>query len=87
MPHRVQTMRGPNAGTGTSSDHGSALKIVRWWHCLIVDFGVGVVGVVGAGVQVLLAAEFEQLDAVVGADLVSEIVEECTRFERAGSRP
>jgi hypothetical protein len=55
--------------------------------CLIVDFGVGVVGVVGAGVQVLLAAEFEQLDAVVGADLVSEIVEECTRFERAGSRP
>jgi hypothetical protein len=51
---------------------------------LIVDFGVGGVGVVGAGVQVLLAAEFEQLDAVVGADLVSEIVEECTRFERAG---
>ena len=36
--------------------------------CLIVDFGVGVIG---AGVQMLLAAEFEQLDAVVRVDLVS----------------
>jgi hypothetical protein len=33
IPHRVQTIRGPNVGTGTSSDHGSALKIARWWHC------------------------------------------------------
>jgi hypothetical protein len=32
MPHRVHTMRGPNVGTGTSSGHGSALKIARWWH-------------------------------------------------------
>jgi hypothetical protein len=40
---------------------------------LIVDFAVVWIG---AGVQVLLAAEFEQLDAVVGADLVSEVVEE-----------
>jgi hypothetical protein len=30
MPQRVQIMRGPNVGTGTSSDHGSALKIARW---------------------------------------------------------
>jgi hypothetical protein len=29
MPQRVHTMRGPNDGTGMSSDHGSA----RWWHC------------------------------------------------------
>jgi hypothetical protein len=29
---RVHTMRGPNVGTGTSSDHRSALKIARWWH-------------------------------------------------------
>ena len=36
--------------------------------CLIVDFGIGVIG---AGVEMLLAAEFEQLDAVVRADLVS----------------
>src|SRR5271157_1156088 len=33
IPHRVQIMRGPNDGTGTSSDHGSALRIARWWHC------------------------------------------------------
>ena len=33
MPQRVHTMRGPNVGTGTSSDHGSALMIARWWHC------------------------------------------------------
>ena len=32
-PHRVHTMRGPNVGTGTSSDHGSALRIARRWHC------------------------------------------------------
>jgi hypothetical protein len=32
MPQRVHTMRGPNVGTGTSSDHGSALMIARWWH-------------------------------------------------------
>jgi hypothetical protein len=25
-------MRGPNVGTGTLSDHGSALRIVLWWH-------------------------------------------------------
>jgi hypothetical protein len=35
---------------------------------LIVDFGVG--DVICAGVQVLFAADFEQLDAVVRADLV-----------------
>jgi hypothetical protein len=35
---------------------------------LIVDFAVVWIG---AGVQVLLAAEFEQLDAVVGADPAS----------------
>jgi hypothetical protein len=33
MPQRVHTIRGPNVGTGTSSDHWSALKIARWWHC------------------------------------------------------
>jgi hypothetical protein len=33
IPHRLHTIRGPNTGTGTSSDHGSALKIARWWHC------------------------------------------------------
>src|SRR6266446_1456506 len=43
---------------------------------LIVDFGVGVVGVICAGVQMLFAAEFEQLDAVVSADLFSVVVEE-----------
>jgi hypothetical protein len=32
MPHRVHTMRGPNAGTGTSSGQLSALRIARWWH-------------------------------------------------------
>jgi hypothetical protein len=32
MPQRVHTMRGPNDGTGTSSDHGSALRVARWWH-------------------------------------------------------
>jgi hypothetical protein len=25
-------LRGPNEGTGTSSDHESALMIVLWWH-------------------------------------------------------
>jgi hypothetical protein len=39
---------------------------------LIVDFAVRSIGL---GVQVLFAAELEQLDAVVGADLVSEVVE------------
>jgi hypothetical protein len=33
MPQRVHTIRGPNVGTGTSSGHGSALMIARWWHC------------------------------------------------------
>jgi hypothetical protein len=33
IPQRVQTMRGPNVGTGTWSGHGSALRIARWWHC------------------------------------------------------
>jgi hypothetical protein len=44
---------------------------------LIVAFGAGVVGVViCVGVQMLLAADFEQLDAVVSADFFPEIVEE-----------
>jgi hypothetical protein len=29
MPQRVQTMRGPNVGTGVLSGHGSALRIAR----------------------------------------------------------
>jgi hypothetical protein len=29
IPHLVHTVRGPNDGTG---DHGSALRIVLWWH-------------------------------------------------------
>jgi hypothetical protein len=33
IPQRVHTMRGPNVGNGTSSDHVSAFKIARWWHC------------------------------------------------------
>ena len=40
---------------------------------MIVDFAVVFIG---AGVQVLFAAEFEELDAVVCADFVSEVVEE-----------
>jgi hypothetical protein len=32
IPQRVQTVRGPNVGTGTWSGHGSALRIARWWH-------------------------------------------------------
>jgi hypothetical protein len=28
----VHSIRGPNVGTDTSSDHGSALMIARWWH-------------------------------------------------------
>jgi hypothetical protein len=32
IPQFVQTMRGPKDGTGTSSDHGSALRIARWWQ-------------------------------------------------------
>jgi hypothetical protein len=30
-PHFVHTMRDPNTGTGTSSGHGAALMIARWW--------------------------------------------------------
>jgi hypothetical protein len=29
---RMQTVLGPNVGTGTSSGHRSALMIARWWH-------------------------------------------------------
>ena len=43
---------------------------------MIADFGVGVGGVICAGVSMLFAADFEQLDAVVSADLFSEVVEE-----------
>jgi hypothetical protein len=32
IPQRVHTIRGPNDGTGTSSDHESALMIAQWWH-------------------------------------------------------
>ena len=39
------------------------------------------------GVQVLFAAEFEQLDAVVRADLVSEVVEEFEHREGLLRRP
>jgi hypothetical protein len=50
-----------------------ALLFFRLWGSerLIVAFGV-----VGGGVQILFAADFEQLDAVVSSDLFSEIVEE-----------
>jgi hypothetical protein len=37
MAQRVHTMRGPNDGTGTKSDHGSALRIARRWHCQHVE--------------------------------------------------
>jgi hypothetical protein len=30
MPHFVQTMRGPNVGTGTWSGQGAALTIASW---------------------------------------------------------
>jgi hypothetical protein len=30
---RPDAIRGPNVGTGTSSGHGAALRIARWWHC------------------------------------------------------
>ncbi len=45
---------------------------------MVVDFGVGVgvVCAVGASMQMLFATEFEQLDAVVSADVFSEVVEE-----------
>jgi hypothetical protein len=33
IPQFVHTIRGPDVRTGTSSDHGSALRIARWWHC------------------------------------------------------
>jgi hypothetical protein len=32
IPQRVHIIRGPNVGTGTSSDHWSALRIAQWWH-------------------------------------------------------
>jgi hypothetical protein len=32
IPQFVHTIRGPKVGTGTSSDHRSALMIARWWH-------------------------------------------------------
>jgi hypothetical protein len=32
IPQFMQTIRAPNDSTGTSSDHGSALRIVLWWH-------------------------------------------------------
>src|SRR5580704_19535288 len=32
IPHWVQTIRSLNAGTGTSSGHGSALSVARWWR-------------------------------------------------------
>ena len=51
---------------------------------MIVD--VAVVSI-GAGVQVLFAVEFEQLDAVVRADLVSEVVEEFEGREGLFERP
>ena len=51
---------------------------------MIVDFAVVWIG---AGVRVLPAAEFEQLDAVVGADLVSEVVEEFEHREGLLRRP
>src|SRR3974390_2515942 len=41
----------------------------------------------GAGAQVLVAAEFKQLDAVVGADLISEVVEEFEHREGLLRRP
>ena len=54
-----------------------ALLFFRLWGSerLIVAFGVVVV-VICAGVQMLFAADFEQLFAVVSADFFSEIVEE-----------
>ena len=54
---------------------------------LIVDFGVGVFGASGGGVQMLFAAELEQLDAVVSADLFSEVVEELEYREGLLWRP
>ena len=53
-------------------------------RALIVDFAVVWIG---AGAQVLLAAEFEQLDAVARADLVSEVVEEFEHREGLLRRP
>jgi hypothetical protein len=51
---------------------------------LIVDFAVGSIGL---GAQVLFAAELEQLDAVVRADFVSEVVEEFEHGEGLLRRP
>jgi hypothetical protein len=54
---------------------------------LIVDFDVGVGVAICAGAQMLFAADFEQLDAVVSADLFSEIVEEFEYREGLLRRP
>ena len=51
---------------------------------MVGHFGVGVIG---AGEQVLFTTEFEQLDAVVRADLVSEVVEEFEYREGLLRRP
>jgi hypothetical protein len=53
---------------------------------LIVAFGVCVVGVICGGGPMLLAADLEQLDAVVSADFFLEIVEEFRRPGRARVR-
>ena len=29
----MHAIRGPNAGTGTSSGHSAAIMIASWWHC------------------------------------------------------
>jgi len=54
---------------------------------LIVDCGVGVVCASGGGMQMLFSADFEQLDAVVSADLFSEVVEEFEYGESLLGRP
>jgi hypothetical protein len=51
---------------------------------LVGDFGVGAIG---AGEPVSFTTEFEQLDAVVRADLVSEVVEEFVHREGLLRRP
>ena len=51
---------------------------------LVGDFGVGAIG---AGEPVSFTTEFEQLDAVVRADLVSEVVEEFEHREGLLRRP
>ena len=54
---------------------------------MIVDCGVGVVCASGCGMQMLFSADFEQLDAVVSADLFSEVVEEFEYRESLLGRP